>query len=134
MPARDFFDTNILVYSFAHDPGRTRKAEELLERGGRISVQSLNECVAVCRRKLRLPWKEIRELLQIILLLCPDPIPLSLEIHQSGFAIAEKYGCKFYDSLIVAAALDAGCTTLYSEDLQVGQTINKQLTIRNPFG
>ncbi|HJT71164.1 MAG TPA: PIN domain-containing protein [Terriglobales bacterium] len=134
MPARDFFDTNILIYSFAGDADHTNRAEKLLERGGRISVQSLNECVAVCRRKFRMSWDEIREILQIISLLCPDPIPISLKIHTSAVAIAEKYGYKFYDSLIVAAALDAGCTTLYSEDLQDGQTINKQLTIRNPFG
>jgi predicted nucleic acid-binding protein len=133
MPARDFFDTNILIYSFADDADRTNRAEKLLERGGRISVQSLDECVAVCRRKLRMSWGEIREILQIISLLCPDPIPVSLKIHTSAVAIAEKYGYKFYDSLIVAAALDAGCTTLYSEDLQDGQIINKELTIRNPF-
>jgi predicted nucleic acid-binding protein len=52
-------------------------------------------------------------------------------------AIAEKYGYGIYDALIVSAALEAGCTTLYSEDLQDGQVIERkserQLTIRNPF-
>jgi len=48
-------------------------------------------------------------------------------------AIAEKYGYSIYDALVASAALKSGCKTLYSEDLQDGQVINRQLTIRNPF-
>jgi predicted nucleic acid-binding protein len=48
-------------------------------------------------------------------------------------AVAEKYGFSIYDALIASAALEAGCKTLYSEDLQDAQVISKQLTIRNPF-
>jgi predicted nucleic acid-binding protein len=133
MPAKDFFDTNVLIYAVAkHDP-RAAKAEALLASGGVVSVQSLNEFVSVARRKLGMPWKEVREFIELICVLCPKPVPMSLDTHKAAIAIAEKYGYSIYDGLIVSAALEAGCKTLYSEDLQAGQIINRQLTIRNPF-
>ena len=78
-------------------------------------------------------WKEVRETLDLICILCPDPVPISLDTHKGALAIAEKYGYNIYDALIAAAALESGCKTLYSEDLQDGQIINRQLTVRNPF-
>jgi predicted nucleic acid-binding protein len=133
MPAKDFFDTNILIYAVAKNDPRAVTAEELLQNGGLISVQSLNEFAAVGRRKLGMDWEEIKEFLDLVCILCPEPIPISLDIHKSAIAIAEKYRYSIYDALIVAAALESGCKTLYSEDLQDGQIINRQLTIRNPF-
>ncbi len=47
--------------------------------------------------------------------------------------LADRYGYSFYDSLIVAAALESGCSILYSEDMQSGQLIDGTLTIRSPF-
>jgi predicted nucleic acid-binding protein len=58
---------------------------------------------------------------------------VSLATHDRALDIAERYGFSFYDATIVALALDAGCDTLHSEDLQDGQVIEKQLTLRNPF-
>jgi predicted nucleic acid-binding protein len=133
MPAKDFLDTNVLIYAIAKNDPRTAKAEALLASGGIVSIQSLNEFVSVARRKLGMPWKEVREFLDLICILCPDPVPISLDTHKAALAIAEKYGYSIYDALIASAALEAGCKTLYSEDLQEGRTINRQLTIRNPF-
>ena len=133
MPAKDFFDTNVLIYALGKNDPRASKAEALLAGGGIASIQSLNEFVSVARRKLRMSWKEVKEMVDIVCVLCPDPLPISLGIHQGAVAIAEKYGYSIYDSLIASAALEAGCKTLYSEYLQDGQTINRQLTIRNPF-
>jgi predicted nucleic acid-binding protein len=133
MPARDFFDTNVLIYAVGKNDPRASRAEVLLAGGGIVSIQSLNEFVSVARRKLGMPWKEVREMLDIICVLCPDPVPISLDTHRGAVAIAEKYGYSIYDALIASAALEAGCKTLYSEDLQDGQIINRQLTIRNPF-
>jgi predicted nucleic acid-binding protein len=98
-----------------------------------ISVQSLHEFVAVARRKLGISWKVTREFLDLICVLCPDPAPVSLDTHKMALRVAEKYGYSVYDALIIAAALEAGCGVLHSEDLQDGQVINQQLTIRNPF-
>jgi predicted nucleic acid-binding protein len=133
MPAKDFFDTNVLIYAVGKNDPRASRAEALLAGGGIVSIQSLNEFVSVARRKLGMSWKEVKEMLDIICVLCPDPVPISLDIHRGAVAIAERYGYGIYDSLIASAALDAGSKTLYSEDLQDGQTINRQLTIRNPF-
>ena len=133
MPAKDFFDTNVLIYALGKNDPRASKAEELLAGGGMVSIQSLNEFVSVARRKLGMSWKEVKEMLDIVCVLCPDPVPISLDIHRGAVAIAENYGYSIYDSLIASAALEASCKTLYSEDLQDGQIINRQLTIRNPF-
>jgi predicted nucleic acid-binding protein len=149
MPAKDFLDTNVLIYAVAKNDRRASKAEALLASGGMISIQSLNEFVSVARRKLGMSWKEVKEFLELICILCPNPVPISLDTHRGALAIAEKYGYDVYDALIVSAALEAGCTTLYSEDLQDGQIIERrserqserqserrserQLTIRNPF-
>jgi predicted nucleic acid-binding protein len=133
MPAKDFFDTNVLIYAVGKNDPRASRAEALLASGGVVSIQSLNEFVSVARRKLGMSWKEVKELLDIICILCPDPVAISLDTHREAAAIAEKYGYGIYDSLIASAALEAGCKTLYSKDLQDGQVINRQLTIRNPF-
>jgi predicted nucleic acid-binding protein len=133
MPAKDFFDTNVLIYAVGKNDPRASTAEALLASGGMVSIQSLNEFVSVARRKLGMSWKEVREFLDLICILCPDPVPISLATHRGALAIAEKYGYSIYDALVASAALEAGCKTLYSEDLQDGQIINRQLTIRNPF-
>jgi predicted nucleic acid-binding protein len=133
MPARDFLDTNVLIYAVAKNDPRAAKAEALLASGGIISIQSLNEFVSVARRKLGMPWKEVKEFVDLICILCPDPVPISLDTHKTAVAIAEKYGYSIYDALVASAAFESGCKTLYSEDLQDGQIINRQLTIRNPF-
>ena len=77
MPARDFFDTNVLIYAVAKNDSRAPRAEALLASGGIVSIQSLNEFVSVARRKLGMSWKEVKEFLDLICILCPDPIPIS---------------------------------------------------------
>jgi predicted nucleic acid-binding protein len=133
MPADYFLDTNILIYAVAQNDPRAIAAETLLTGGGIVSVQVLNEFVSVARRKLGMTWKEVKEFLNVIHVLCPAPVPISMETHKAALAVAEKYGYNIYDALMAAAALQAGCQILYSEDLQDGQIINRQLTIRNPF-
>jgi predicted nucleic acid-binding protein len=133
MATKDFFDTNVLIYAMAKNDSRALKAEALLAGGGIVSIQSLNELVSVARRKLGMSWKEVKELLDLICILCSDVVPISLDTHRGAVAIAEKYGYSIYDALIASAALEAGCKTLYSEDMQDGQIIDRQLTIRNPF-
>jgi len=133
MPAKHFLDTNVLIYAVAKNDPRASKAEALLANGGIVSIQSLNEFVSVARRKLGMSWKQVNECLDLICILCSDPVPISLDMHKAAMAIAEKYGYSIYDALVASAALEAGCKTLYSEDLQDGQVINRQLIIRNPF-
>jgi len=61
MPAKAFFDTNILIYAVAQDDPRAARAEELLASGGVIGVQILNEFVSVARRRLKMSWDEVTE-------------------------------------------------------------------------
>lgn len=133
MNDRVFFDTNVLVYVVGQRDERTAAAEALLARGGVVSVHVLNEFVSVARRKLGMTWDEIGEALAAIRTLCPSPVPLTIETHEAALRIAAHYGYHIYDALVAAAALEAECATLYSEDWQDGQVIDGRLTIRNPF-
>ena len=133
MSDRAFFDTNVLVYIVGQKDDRTAKAEALVANGGVVSVQVLNELASVSHRKLGMSWEEIGDALAAIRDLCPSPIPLTLDTHDAGLRIAAKYGFPFYDALIAAAALEAQCTTLYSEDFQDGRLLEGRLTVRNPF-
>ncbi len=134
MSASAFFDTNIFVYAVVQDDPRSQKAEELIAEGGTVSVQVLYEFADVVRRKAKMPWDEVRFAIENIKTLCPDPLPITLDTHNEALTIAEKYGYRIYDALIVASALEARCTILYSEDMQDGQVVDRRLTIKNPFG
>lgn len=132
MPADAFLDTTVLIYAVKSDDRRSETAERLLAAGGTVSVQALNEFAAVARRKLKMSWKEIQHALLAIRTLCGAPVPVTVETHELGLRIAQRYGFHIYDSLTIAAAQASGCTTLYSEDMQHGQKIGA-VTIRNPF-
>jgi predicted nucleic acid-binding protein len=132
MNDKPFFDTNVILYAFRQDDARGKMAETLLAAGGVLSVQVLNEFVAVARRKLDKSWEEIRRALDILRTFCPEAVPLTVETHERALHVAERYGYSIFDSLIIASALHAGASTLYSEDMQDGQAIDG-LTIRNPF-
>jgi predicted nucleic acid-binding protein len=133
MPAEAFFDTNVLIYALAEGDPRSTQAEKLLASGGVLSVQILNEFVSVARRKISMSWSEVTEALDAFRVLCPSPLAITIETHEAALKIAERHGYNIYDALVVSAALEAGCTTLYSEDLQDGQVIDGRITIRNPF-
>jgi predicted nucleic acid-binding protein len=127
-----FLDTNILFYALGRDDPRQGVAQKLLTEGGVISVQVLNELAATLHNKLGMNWDEIHQAAESILILCPEPYNLTLETHRSALAFSKRYRYFIYDSLIIAAALEANCDTLYTEDLQHGQVI-ENLQIVNPF-
>lgn len=137
MSAKVFVDTNILVYAFGTkkapipDP-RIEAAELIVMAGGAISVQVLNEFAQVCSRKAHLGWDRVAGLLQVIKELCDPVVPITIETHEAAVNLSRRYGFSIYDSLILAAAKRAGCTTVYSEDLQHGQVVDG-LRIENPF-
>jgi predicted nucleic acid-binding protein len=137
MTAKAFFDTNVLVYALVNRAGsildpRTEMAEERLSHGGVVSVQVLNEFADVASWKLRMGWDAVEEYLEAINALCGRAIPLTTEIHTGAIDISRRYGFRIYDALILAAAIQAGCTIVYTEDMQHGQTIDN-VTIVNPF-
>lgn len=127
-----FFDSNILVYLASGDAAKADRAEAVVAAGGAISMQVLNEVANVARRKMRMPWADIRTLLGLLRGLLTVQ-PLTLETHDTGLALAERYGLSTYDAMIAASALHAGCDTLWSEDMQDGMTFEGALRIVNPF-
>jgi predicted nucleic acid-binding protein len=127
-----FLDSNIVLYLASGDLRKADRAQELVAQGGTISVQVLNEIANISRRKMGLSWAETRNFLLMIRgLLKVEPI--TIEIHDVGISLAERYQLSVYDSMIVSAALSAECDTLLSEDLQNGLLINGRLRVLNPF-
>lgn len=126
-----FFDTNILVYTAASDKKKPL-ALNCLGLGGIVSVQVLNEFVHVARRKLRHDWSQIERALGLFRASLDDVIPLTLGTHSSAVVMARDHSVAFYDALIIASAIEAGCDTLFSEDLQSGRRFGG-LVIVNPF-
>ena len=139
MSARDFLDTNVFVYQLERlDTRKAAISENLIRRGieegtACISFQVVQECLNTALRKAEIPLTEanLRGYLESVLRPLVR-VQSSLLLYHSSLEIHARYGFSYYDSLIVAAALEAGCTRLYTEDLQHGQQI-QQLTIIDPF-
>ena len=127
----DFADTNVILYLLDDSP-KADRAEVILGQGPRISVQVLNEALVNCRRKAGLSWEKTGTFLASVRTLCPVE-DLTLQTHDVGRALAERYSFSVYDAMIVASALIAGCTTLWSEDMRDGLLVEDQLRIVNPF-
>ena len=127
-----FFDTNVLVYLASSDVAKADRAEQVIAGGGAISVQVLNELTNVAQRKMRLSWAETRSLLATVRALVSVQT-VSVETHEVGVSLAERYGFSVYDAMIVAAAVLSDCDTLWSEDMQHGMMIDGGLRVVNPF-
>ena len=132
MTAEAFFDTNLVVYAFIDSGDRSEVAERLLANGGIVSIQVLNEFTSVARRKRALTWTDIRTALASLGDLCGEPRPLTAATHDAALNIAERHGRHIYDALIIASAAEAGCRTLYTEDIANGQVI-AGVRLINPF-
>ena len=134
MPADRFLDTNVLLYLYSEDePEKQSRARQLLKEGvAWISTQVLSGMANVLHRKFGVAYPDIAAALLEIRAACavhpvtPDTIALAL-------SLAERYRYAYYDSLILAAALECGCNELASEDMQDGFVVDSRLTIRNSF-
>lgn len=127
-----FFDTNVLLYVVSSDLEKADQAEKIVGSGGTISVQVLNEIANVARRKTRMSWQDTHAFLSLLRgLLTVHPV--TVETHEIGLALAERYNLSIYDAMIAASALHADCDTLWSEDMQHGMALDGRLRIANPF-
>ena len=133
---RCFFDTNVLVY--LHDPREPRKqavaqemlAQHVLAGSLVISTQVLQEfCATVLRLRLLAPEVAIDTARQLA---DENVRPTTADTVLNGVTLAQRHQLSVWDGLIVQAALDAGCTTLFTEDLQHGQRFGA-LQVVNPF-
>jgi predicted nucleic acid-binding protein len=128
----NFLDSNVILSLASRHSAKADRAEELVAAGGTVSVQVLNEIANVSRRKMRMSWSETRDFLSMVRgLLKVEPV--TIEMHEAGIDLAERYGLSVYDSMIASAALLAECDTLYTEDLQDGLLVSGRLRVVNPF-
>ena len=129
--SKPFLDSNIVLYLLSGDTAKADKAQALLQSGGIVSVQVLNEVISVCQRKLKMPWVEIDSLLIAVKTAC-EVMPLTLASHNKAVVVAKRFGLSFYDANIVACALLSGAPFLLTEDMHCGLKVDG-LAIQNPF-
>jgi predicted nucleic acid-binding protein len=127
-----FFDTNTLLYLLSSDSKKADWVSSNLQQSNVISVQVLNEFTSASLRKIKISHAELDEFLDLFTSIF-SVMKLDMETFNTGLMISRQYGYQHYDSMIIAAALEAGCERLYSEDMQHRQIINKKLQIVNPF-
>lgn len=134
MSGKVFLDTNVLIYCYAStEPAKRVAALAVAEHPEAcISTQVLQEMAHTLSRKFKKTWDEIDAVIEEV---CRNFIVHrnTEQTVQTAIRLAARYGFSFYDSLILAAAIESNCTTLFSEDMQHGQTIDGCLKIANPF-
>ncbi len=139
MNARFFLDTNIFVYTFdSTAPAKARRAQELIREGietrrGVVSFQVIQEFFNVALRRFAVPMavSDAEQYLSTVFRpLCA--VQSSQGLYAEAIQLNSRFGLSWYDSVIVAAALEAECAVLYSEDFQSGQTFGP-LKVANPF-
>ena len=134
MSGKVFLDSNILIYSYSNsEQGKQLIARKLItEYGSMISTQVLQELTNTITRKFGFSFASAEAAIHE----CCQNNELHINTEDTirqACRVAEQYGYSFYDSLIISAALECNCRTLYSEDMQHNQSINNQLIIINPF-
>ncbi len=132
MRGRVSADTNVVLYVASRDDIRADRATDLLKAGMTLSVQVLNESASVMLRKWQATWAETREFLARVQTLS-EVRDITPETHRLGLDIAQRHKLRFYDGLIIASALEAGCDILYSEDMHHGLVVDGSLRLVNPF-
>ena len=133
MSDKPTLDTNILIYAFGkQDDDRKKVAIEIITKCNIISLQVVNETIYVLQRKFKFPNPELEKVADFIKqnFVISD---LNINTLDQTLKIVETYGFSFWDSMMVAAALNNHCSILYSEDLHHNQIIDGRLQIVNPF-
>lgn len=139
MSVESFIDTNVFVYQLERlDARKADIADELIETGietrtACISFQVIQECLNTAIRKAVAPLGEDEMRRYLLDVLAPlYRVQPSIALYMKSLEIRSRYRFGFYDALIVAAAIEAGCRKLYTEDLTDGQQV-EAVAIVNPF-
>lgn len=136
MALRSFIDTNVLVYTQASDvPQKQRAALDLLRRlyeegAGVLSTQVLQEYCNVALKKLKLPASEVR--VQLDFFEQFEIVQVTPAIIRSALDLQQTRSIAFYDAVVLASAHVAGCSVIWTEDLNAGEVVNG-VRIANPF-
>jgi predicted nucleic acid-binding protein len=132
MSVLEFADTNIVVYAVGQDSDKRTKARQILAQGVIVSSQVINETMSVLTRKQGANIVAAHEVAENLLDLC-EVAPVDESTIREAIRLVRRYRLSHWDSLIVVAALLAGCEKLYSQDMQHGQVFDEQLKVINPF-
>jgi predicted nucleic acid-binding protein len=132
MTAKSFADSNVVLYTIGKDARKAAIAPKLLADSQAVSVQVVNECVSVCLRKLSFTREQAYAFART-LMDRTEVVSMDESTLDQAAALGIRYQLSHGDALIAAAALLAGCETLYSEDMQDGLVIEARLTVVNPF-
>jgi len=132
MPVADFLDSNVVIYAYAADPAKKARALDLLAGSPTISTQVLNETVSVLNRKQLMAGDLIATAIDDLVAWC-RVAEVSVVTIGRALDLMNRYRLSYYDALIVASALEAECTVLFSEDMHHELVIDGALTIVNPF-
>jgi predicted nucleic acid-binding protein len=128
-----FLDSNIVIYALTSDDNKKQIALDLMYlEQAMISTQVLNECSNILRKKFSLSYTKIAEITDNYLDMV-HVVEISVQTIQKAWKIGDKYRFSYYDSLIIASALENNCAVLYSEDMQNYQLIDNTMRIINPF-
>lgn len=127
-----FLDTNIIIYALGNNVEKKEISIKLIEQKPVISTQVINELANICIKKLRLDLINVGKIITNISESCSVSLINNVTI-QNALKLAKSYHFSYFDSLILASALESECKIIYSEDLQHNQLINKRLRIINPF-
>ncbi len=139
MNGRFFLDTNVFVYSFDRRvPAKARRARQLIRRAvatrkGIVSYQVAQEFFNVALRRFAQPLTVAEAEQYLATVFRPlMAVHSSQALYGEALRLSGRYRLSWYDSLIVAAAIEGQCSVLYSEDLQHGQRFG-DLAIEDPF-
>lgn len=134
MKDKIFLDTNILLYIYSKEQYKQKIAQNILNEYYDICIskQVINEMTNILIKKFKLPLKDIEKTIKE---LEKELIVLDFDIQTQikALKLMQSYNFQFYDALIVSTALENSCNILYSEDMQNGLIIDKNLKIINPF-
>lgn len=132
MNDKSFVDSNVWIYLFDKDQSKKKVSLQLLCEETIISTQVIAENINVCFRKFNLPFDVVENHAMNLIQNCQVAL-ISPATIQSALQISKRYQYRFYDSLILATALENDCPIVYSEDMQHEQVIEGNMTILNPF-
>jgi len=135
MPDKAFLDSNILIYLHSEDNKEKRDIaqKKLNENDCITSIQAMNEISNVWFRKLSWDGTKIEKHLDNIDHVCDEVLSVQRATINNALVLKDRYGYSFYDSLMLASALEGNCGIIFTEDMSDGQLINDSLKIVNPF-
>ena len=128
-----FLDTNILLYVYSDEADKKQISKELFQQQRCATcLQAINEFCNVCLKKWHFSRNDIEEAINQIAKGCAI-LPVSMKTLLHALVLHERYGYSYYDCVMLASALENGCTKIYTEDLAAGQMIEDRLLILNPY-